>query len=260
MSANLNAVLFDAPLVNPSPQGLYSAVTWPDEGELPRWLDSGVQIIKHNYGQEAAMGVWDAPWCGEPGSGDTDLKTGVRPEDPAPFLPITAWAYDECDPRPSSRDEIRVRVAQNMRLGEQVMVERQFADRLVDDATSLGIVGAPDLRLALGYIEGLLAKTNTVGMVHASPEWASREFGLVVPSGTAVRTPLGHLWVFGGGYVDGLGDLIVATSPVYGWRDQVQVRETFQQETNTYAAIAERSVVIGYEQLIGAVLIADGSL
>jgi hypothetical protein len=74
-------------------------------------------------------------------------------------------------------------------------------------------------------LEGLLAITNTVGVVHASPEWASPEFGLVVASGTALRTPFGHTWIFGGSYIEGLGDALVATSPVFGWRTAPEVRE-----------------------------------
>ena len=74
-------------------------------------------------------------------------------------------------------------------------------------------------------------------------------------AGGAMRTTLGHRWVFGGGYVDTLDDVLIATSPLYGWRDTVQVRKALTQQQNTYAAVAERSVVIGYEHLIAAVQI-----
>ena len=141
------------------------------------------------------------------------------------------------------------------------MVERAFADRLLADAAvSLGgIASADDLRLALGYLEGQLAVTNTVGVIHASPEWASREFGLVVASGTALRTPLGHLWIFGGGYVEGLGDTIVATSPVFGWRDEVALREAMDYSRDLFAVVAERSVLVAYEAVVAAVTVAEGS-
>ena len=81
------------------------------------------------------------------------------------------------------------------------------------------------------------------------------EFGMVLPAGPVQKTPLGHTWALGGGYVDTLDNLMVATSPVFGWRDTVQVRPVLDPDTNTYAAVAERSVVLGYEKLIGAVYV-----
>lgn len=57
--------------------------------------------------------------------------------------------------------------------------------------------------------------------------------------------------MFGGGYVDGLGKALVATSPTYGWRDDVTVRDTFAPTENEYLAIAARGVVIGYERAVG---------
>ena len=71
---------------------------------------------------------------------------------------------------------------------------------------------------------------------------------------TAVlTTPAGHRWVFGGGYAaGGLGDTLVATSPIFGWRDEVALRDATKYEHNLFAAVAERSVLIGYEKNLGA--------
>lgn len=249
----LGALEFDAPLAAPSPSGLYSAVTWVQDGGLEaRFLGEGVRIRPHNYGGEDSVGVWDAPWCGDPGSGSpgAQLKYGVRPDmEPAPFSSATIWAYDQCDPSPASRAEIRLRVVQNLRLMEQTLAEVLLAQRMLADASPVAVT---DLRDALSYMEGQLALTGTLGVVHANPELASQEFGLVVGNGPMFRTPLAHRWVFGGGYVSTLGHVLVATSPLYGWRTDVTVRETFEHSTNTYAAIAERSLVIGYEQLVAA--------
>lgn len=52
-----------------------------------------------------------------------------------------------------------------------------------------------------------------------------------------------------------MSDTLVATSPLYGWRDAVAVRDTIEARYNQYVAIAERSVVIGYERAIGAATI-----
>jgi hypothetical protein len=253
MTQVLAPVYFDAPLVNPSPQSLYAATSWTDETGASRWAQPGVIIRPFNYGGEEAAGVWGADWCGQPGSGsDGQLKFGVRPDTPAAFPPFTMWAYDECDPSAFSRDEILRRVQQIFRLQEPVLAETMFGADLATAAASIAVT-RPDVRYAVAYLEGELAKTNTLGVIHANPEAAALEFGLVLPSGGTLRTPLGHQWVFGGGYVDTLGDMLVATSPLFGWRDPVQVRTVLDLPTTLFAAVAERSVVIGYEKLVAAV-------
>jgi len=251
----IQALIFDPPLVTPSPQGLYAATTWTDDPGPSRFLSDGVQIRPWNYGGADAFGVWgDEPWCSLPESGSESLKSGVRPDmDPDPFAPITVWTYDECDLTAPSQAEVNTRVQQVLRLEEQTAVETAFAAQLLADA------GAPAVRAsvaaAVAYLEGELAKTNTVGVIHASAGVASLDPDQIKSSGGALRTTLGHRWIFGGGYVDGLDDILVATSPVFGWRDAVQVRPAIAQQENLYAAIAERSVVVGYERVIAAVQI-----
>jgi hypothetical protein len=245
---SLPALEFQTPLVNPAPNGLYAATVWTDLGpdEPLRFLGDGVRFWPHNYGGEAAFGVWDVPWCGDPGS---NLKDGDRPDPGAPFDPYTVWAFDECDLSAPSREEIRQRAAQNLRLLEQVAVEREFAERLIADAPA-GPTG--DITEAVGHIEAGFAKTDTLGFIHASAEMAAYAVpgNLAVRSGTRLVSPMGHLWVFGGGYVDGLGDVLVGTSPTFGWRGQVELRESIDQQHNLYAVVAERSVVVGYERAV----------
>lgn len=245
-------VIVDAPLVNPAPNGLYGATAWADEGEPHRWLMAGVQVRPHNYGGEAAFGVWDATWCVSP----NDTKYGVRPNmEPNPFDPIVVWAYDDCDPTKESQDEVIARAQQTMRIQEQNAVENEFAARVLVDAGAATTVAS--ITAAVSKLEGLLAKTNTVGQIHASAEWAAYAAAaqLITRSGSALKTPLGHTWVFGGGYVAALGNKLVATSPTLGWRGEVNTRSAIRTQWNRFAAIAERSVVVGYEKAIGAVQI-----
>ncbi|MEV4204835.1 hypothetical protein [Nocardia salmonicida] len=63
---------------------------------------------------------------------------------------------------------------------------------------------------------------------------------------------MGHTWVFGGGYVEGLGQTNVGTSPTFGWRNTAEIRETIEAKSKQFVAIAERSVVIGYEHAVAA--------
>lgn len=255
----LAPVYFDAPLVNPAPLGLYPATQWTEEGDGPtRWLDSGVEVRGMNYPDGQASGVWGADWCTPPAL-DGPRKEGERPGILDPFPAITVWAYDECDLTAPSRAEVRARAAQVFRLEEQTAVEREVAERLLIDAaaTPEGITSAADLTLAVGQLEAAFALTNTVGLIHAGIQWLAplTEARLVSRTGTSWTSPAGHRWVFGGGYVEGLDDTLVATSPTFGWRNSVQVRETIDERHNLFVAIAERSLVVGYEALVGAVAI-----
>ncbi|MGO9153863.1 hypothetical protein [Mycobacterium sp.] len=254
---------FWAPLISPSSPGLWGCTTWFENTGPSRFLESGLQIRPvGNYSDDLASGVWSSPWCVDPGSDEFDLKTGVR-EDPntVPFQAITTWAFDSCSPEPATRDEVRTRVQQIHRMREPIMAERSFSATLLARADV--IASAPDLTAALGYLEGALAETNSLGVIHASAQWTSpaAQAMLLVGSGSAPKTPARHAWCFGGGYVKGLSDVLVATSPVYGWRDQVVLREVplTAEDSEVFAVIAERSLVIGVEKVIAAVSIAGES-
>ncbi len=199
--------------------------------------------------------MWDVPWCGDPG---TSLKDGDRPGPGGPFTPIVVWAYDECDLSAPSREEVRQRAAQNLRLLEQVAVEREFATRLLND--SVDVETARNIVEAVSYLEAEFAKTNTLGLIHAPAHMAASAVpgNLAVRSGTSLKSPMGHTWVFGGGYTGVFGggyagvfdDMLIATSPTYGWRDPAVVREAVDFSHNVFVAIAERSVVVGYEKCV----------
>ncbi|QGH80023.1 major capsid pentamer protein [Gordonia phage NHagos] len=248
----LNPVEFEAPFLNPAPIGLYAATVFQSPDAAPRWLATGVRIRPHNYGGEAAFGLWDVAWCGDPGD---SLKDGERPELDDPFDPLTAWAFDTCDLTSQSQAEVRERVAQNLRLVEQTAIEREFAARLLIDAGTPE--AAADIIAAVSHIEAEFAKTNTTGLIHASAAQAAyaQRFGLIIRSGGSLKSPLGHTWVFGGGYVEGLEDTLVGTSPTYGWLSDPVTREAVETRYNQFVAVAERSVVIGYEKAVAAATI-----
>lgn len=258
MTAVLAPIRFDAPLVNPAPGGLYPAAVWSDaaEGEALRWLPDGVEIRPHNYGGESAFGVWAAPWnAAESDLTEDDVKSGVRPDIPDPFVAMTVWASDEHRFFCADPAEARVRAQQNLRLLEPVAVESQFAARMLDDATP---AAADDLIDAVGLLECQFAATNTLGFIHASPKWLPRACSaqLVQRTGAGLKTPAGHTWVFGGGYVGGLGDTLVATSQPFGWRSEVAVRDATDVAIDKFISIAERSILVGYEALVGAAAIS----
>lgn len=265
MTSPLQALQFDAPLLNPAPNGLYAATAWPGEtgaNEPSRFLASGVHVRPHNFGGEQAFGVWGAPWCvALDDLTEDDIKDGERPDDSLDvFEPMVVWAYDQCDLTRPSQVEVRQRADQNMRLLEQNAVEIQFATRVLTDLVneSITTAAAADIVAAVSHIETEFAKTNTIGLVHAAPAFAAvlANAQLLIRSGNKFTTPLGHQWVFGGGYIDVLDDTIVATSPTYGWRDEVVVRDATKVEWNQFVAVAERAVLVGYEAVIAAVTVS----
>lgn len=254
MTAALSPVQFDAPLVNPAPNGLVAATQWVEESGPLRWLPSGVDFRVFNYGGGTQFGVWTAPWnATESQLKPTDIKKGERPKFPDTFIAQTTYASDDCDLLKKSRDEVRVRVEQVHRLLEPIQTEKALATRMLADAGTVapktGIVAA------VGAVEGMIAGSGTIGFIHASAELAApaAQANLIRYNNGRLVSPLGHTWVFGGGYVSALGSKLVATSPTFGWRGSVTLRDAPSLQHNEFKAIAERSLVVGYEALIGAV-------
>ncbi|BBB42860.1 hypothetical protein [Mycobacteroides abscessus] len=254
MTAALSPVQFEAPLVNPAPNGLVAATQWVDESGPLRWLPSGVEFRVFNYGGGTQFGVWSAAWnATESELKPADVKKGERPAFLDAFIAQTTYASDDCSLLKRSRDEIRVRAQQVHRVLEPIQTEKTLAARMLLDAgtpaAKTGIVAA------IGAIEGLIADTGTVGVIHASAELAApaAQANLIRYNNGRLVSPLGNTWVFGGGYVSALGAKLIATSPTYGWRGPVELRDAPSLQHNEFKAIAERSLVVGYEALIGAV-------
>lgn len=257
MTTALAPVRFTAPQLPAAPHGLYPAVTWNQDGAEPlRWLASGVEIRPFNYGNQDGFGVWNENWCADPDDITTD-KSGERPDisNLDPFTALTVYGFDHnyCgDLTEAERQDVRARAARNLEQLEPQAVETSLATRLLADAGTPA--PATDIADALAALEAALAKTQTLGVIHAGAQWATRALSkqALIADGTGYRTAMGHRIVFGGGYVDTLGDTLVATSPVFGWRGPVSRREATKHTTNQFVALAERSVLIGYESAIAA--------
>lgn len=272
MTSALLPVDFTAPLATPAhPLGLDAATTWiettsPEQAR--RWLPSGVQfrLTSSPHGPRSAFGVWGADWCASPDDLDPedDLKTGpaVVDDDPDPFEAMTVWASDrlqDCGNLSAfDRAQAIDRAQQTFALKEPLAVETQLATRLLADAPTPTAV--EDLVAAVAHLEETFAATGTVGLVHARVRLLAiaedRRMIVRDPAAPGVlRTPAGHRWVFGAGYATPFGDTIVGTSPTYGWRDEIETREAIDHTRNQFVAIAERSVIVGYEAVIGAAAI-----
>lgn len=290
--AVIPALEWDVPLVNPAPSGLYTATTWTEVTGPSRFLGEGVRFRPHNYGGESAFGVWDAPWCASPdGQIKTGSRPGL-PDPFAPLTvwayddcDLTDASRTDILERVQQNLRLLEQNAVERELAERLLIDADGAGatatstglyeppltesdgtllyepyndplepKLYPVAGESGIPDAPSITAAVARLEAEFAMTNTVGFIHAGAQWAAyaARSQLIVRSGSALKTPMGHTWVFGGGYVKGLENVIVGTSPTYGWRDQVQVRESVDATHNRRLAVAERNVVVGYEQCVAA--------
>jgi hypothetical protein len=240
------------PPLSPAPKGIYDTVTWLQDGTTPLRFLEGVTIRQSNFDLDGQFGVWGEEWCGSP----DDTKEKDRP-DPVfiDVAPITVYAYDsnQCgDLTADSREEVRARVLHVLEMSEQRAVETSLSARLKADAQTT--VTAASVTEAVSILETEMAKAGMTGYIHASPKWAAylAESRLSLSG----KSPMGHTWVFGGGYVEGLGDTLVATTGLYGWRGPLSLRDAIKHELNQYVAVAERSLLIAYEAAVAAVTIA----
>ncbi|MGV9748409.1 hypothetical protein ACWDTG_26485, partial [Rhodococcus zopfii] len=228
--------------------GLYLTATVHDIAEgSPNRILGGVDLYPFNCA--TGWGTWDVDPCADPGS---KLKYGQRAAPDDPFAALQVWGYDECSPD-EPEDDIVARAHQNLRLHEQILAETHFAARLLADAgTPTTVTG---LVAALGELEAQIGETGTAGTIHLSQRYAAAldAAGVIVGTGPIPRTRLGNALAFGGGYESTLGAVLVATGAVTVWRSPIFQQTTVSAEENLRAAIAERTVVVGYECLVGAV-------
>lgn len=271
MTTALLPVEFTAPLVAPvSPYGLAAVTAWAEslDDEALRWLPSGVQFRLRTHRASSAFGVWGAPWCVafDDLDPEDDLKGGppVEDDDPDPFLAMTVWAADRLQQCGNLSDfdrrEVRERAEHTFDTHEPLAIETEFATRLLTDAGTAEDVA--DLVAAVGHLEQTMATTGTFGLIHARVGLltVAQNQHLIIRDPAAhgaLLTPGGHRWVFGAGYATPLGDTLIATSPTYGWRGPIEVRDALQPSLNRFITIAERSVVVGYEAAIAAAEIVE---
>lgn len=262
MSALLSARIWDAPPVKPSLLGLYGHVSWLTDPDPDRMLlHGGIKIRPHNYGGDTAVDDWSQDNFALSSDDITDLKTGSRPDISSltAFVAKTVYAFDKtqaADIRDVSLTEVRARASHNLELLEQGDLESALGTRLMSDAGTPST--ATSLAEAVGILETKIALTGTTGAIHASPAMASlaAQDQILIGSFPNYTTALGNQWVFGGGYDDPLGTTLVATSPVYGWRTGVLTSESLTPLGNVFIAVAERSVLLGYEKFIAAATIS----
>jgi hypothetical protein len=253
MTNPLPPVMFDARPVAGSGYGLYAAATIIDTGEVARHL-GGVTIRPYNC--DTGVGTYSTDLCDD----DPAVKAAGERAENTTFDAMVVYAASECAPD-STEDEVLSRAAHTRTLHEPLLVESAFATRMLSGA------GAPataaDLPTAIGMMEEFLGEQGYQGYIHAARRWAApaSQYRWSNQTGATLRTPLDHQWVFGGGYADVLGNTLVATGPLYIWRNAPFERvvttgssPTPEFNNNVYG-LSERVVVVGYECAVYAVTI-----
>lgn len=254
-SPGLPPVDITASPLTPAGFGLYAAATITETGQNRRHL-GGVNLWPYNC--DEGYGTYDSNFCDL--DGEPAVKAAAERPAPVEFEPLVVWAADECAPD-QTEAEVQARAQHTLALQEPLLVESAFATKLLADAAAP--VTVPNFATAIGVLEEFLGEQGYLGVIHAARRWAGTAsmFRWNNQTGPSYQSPLAHRYAFGGGYADVLGNTIVATGPVYVWRDAVESHvvttgsSPVPEHNNSVYAMAERTVVVGYECAILAVTI-----
>lgn len=266
------AAIVAAPARTPLPFGLFSVVTFRDDG-TDRWA-AGVEM-EDLIGCGPLTGVGHGGYCADP-----EDVTGLPLEFDqsgagfAAASPFTIVGHHKCSPVGNA--------------GPSVAEARllTFEERAVEHAFATGLLGnTPTLRGATALTSAPVPAKTAVGLLE---EWSATEYGTQgvihaprsVPAtdfrqaGLAYRTPLGTPTVFGSGY-DGSGPdgepapagarWIYITPPLAAYRSVVETHQLFDPSVNDLIAYAQRDYLIGMNDCgVAAALVildaADGAI
>lgn len=167
--------------------------------------------------------------------------------------PFVAYASLRCGSAGSTSADLDAKVRQRLANGEQTIAEFGMSLVLGAGATPLA-AGDPTMTGVVGGLEQWLYGINgaaygNVGYLHASPRmyaYAAQE-KLVVRDGGLLKTPLGTIWVFGGGYPD--NGTIYVSGQVSVWRsaDVYVPAAQLDLHTNQYTILAEREYAVAHD-------------
>jgi hypothetical protein len=194
----------------------------------------------------------------------TDERTGEKTYD-ANETPITresfvVYASLACGSAGWSTPALDAKVRRRLANGEQSVAEAGMATILAAGATPL-IAPGVTLTDVVGELEQWLygadttapadAQYGNVGYLHASPRIAAHamDADLIVQDGPLLRTRMGTIWVFGGGYPDD-GTIYISGNTTVWRAPDVFVsppQQILNLTTNQYHMIAEREYAVSYD-------------
>jgi hypothetical protein len=205
----------------------------------------------------------------------TDIRIGEKEFDPQDGWieqdAFVVYATLLCGAAGNTPASLEAKVRRRHANGEQTIVEQGMATVLAAGVLAAGTtLIPPGITLAdtIGELEQWLYGADTtapadanygnVGYLHASPRLAAlaMEEDLIVPDGPLLRTRMGTVWSFGGGYPDD-GTIYISGS-VAVWRSQdvvvPPITQTFNQGTNQNYVLAEREYVVSYDCVVASAI------
>lgn len=257
MTSSLLALTHEPALLGPPSKGLFEAVSWQQEGEPLRFLAAGVTVRQPNFVDTLQVGVWGEAWNVAAVDVTTDkiIKRGDLTD--LDFLPFTLYAYDQ-DPCPhrlmdEARSAVQSRATALLARHEQTQAELKLAATLTANTPTPGT--AANLGEAVSLIEIGLADAgldSSDGFVFANVEDATALLSaqFIEKRGGQFFTALDYRVIFTTELV--AAGSLRATPQLYGWRGSITTRDHIEHTANDYIAIAERSMVIGYEAVVVA--------
>lgn len=242
------------PLVIPAPEprglryGLFSTANGPNY--LPPHGAAGGLTY-----DPVSCGI--AHWYDTPCHGD--VRYGKIFDDNNEWInadPFVAYASLKCGSAGTNSADLMAKVQRRLANGEQTIAEFGLATALAAGATPIVAPVMTSLTTVVSELEQWLygiatAGYGNVGYLHAPPrvQAYAADADLLVPDGAMLRTRMGTIWVFGGGYPD--DGMIYISGQVTVWRSRdvfVSPPESaLNLSTNEYRVLAEREYAVSYD-------------
>lgn len=172
---------------------------------------------------------------------------------------FTIYSTVKCGTVGTNRGQLEAKVLRRLANGEQSVIEQAMGAILAAGATPL-IPPGTLITDVVGELEQWLygnaptySQYGNVGYLHSSPRMLSyaMDADLVVPDGPILRTHMGTVWVFGGGYPDDGTIFISGNSTVWRSPDTLVIprEQVLNRTTNQLYMLAEREYAVSYDCL-----------
>lgn len=270
-----------------APPATIPAPIWTDDDLVPYGLLSAADItpvtlsdndrprlggVQYNYRCDPVVDTWPAP-CDEVPDGLTKSRPGGM--DLITGTPVVTYGFETCSLVDYTEDQTRRLAEESLRRIEQGTLETALWAQLAARTGTAILADTPlGITDALALAEWWLGRQQVRGMVHVNSINAAMAAGndLLYPNrdGNARRyhaTPLGHRWVFGGGYgFNGPAGNTVPSAENTGWmfvtrmvhlyRGPIDIQSGMLYRANEHDARAERIWVPVVPCAIAAIPIA----
>lgn len=229
--------------------GLFTAAAGPLDLP-PRGRAGGVQYEPVSCGRAR---LYEVACDDSPASKTFDSADAVVEAEP-----FAVYATYVCGAAGHTGAALEDKVLRRLANGEQAAAEQALATGLATAATPVTAPDPSHLPSVVGELQAWLygvgagqAAYGNVGYLHAPARLESyaSDHGLIVRDGQVLRTQLGTVWIFGGGYPD--DGTVYISGHVTVWRDpQVLVSPAAQvldRTTNEYRLLAEREYAVAWD-------------